>query len=361
MNIRAFLPALALLAAASAFADGQPVRLSPEQIKSMGIAAQPLSGFAAGGERRLPAQAVVPPRDIEVLAAPLAGMVTSVTAAYGETVKKGQPLARLQSAQALELKREALHAESQAQLAAGNLRRDKALFEEGIIAGARLAATEATERQAAALLAEKRQALVLAGVADDAKSAIAIRAPFDGVVLEAAVQPGSRVEAAALLFKLGRLDALWLEIQATPAQAAGLAPGDVVTIPGCADKGRLTLVAPAMNPASQSLLLRATLPPTPRGARCLAPFQFTQVEVAPAKAGTGWRVPNGALTRHQGQSWLFQETSDGYRPVAVRVLDETEKSSVIAADLPADARIVVHGLAALKAAWLGIGGGSGGQ
>lgn len=344
--------------ALAARADDAPVKLTAQQIKSMAIVAQPLAGFAAGGERRLPAQAVVPPRAIEVLAAPLAGMVTSVSAAYGETVRKGRVLARLQSAQALELQREAIGAQSQARLAAESLKRDRALFEEGIIAASRLSATEVAERQAAAQWSEKRQALILAGAPEPSadgtglSGALGIRAPFDGVVLEAAVQPGSRVEAATLLFKLGRTDSLWLEIQATPAQAAGLAPGDVVAVPGCADKGRLTLVAPAMNPTNQSLLLRAEMP---KGSQCLKPFQFTQAEVAPAKAGSGWRVPNGALTRHQGQSWLFAETADGYRPIPVRVLDETEKTSLIAADLPGDTKVVVRGLAAVKAAWLGLG------
>lgn len=346
--------------ALSAQADDALVKLTPGQVKSMAIVAQPLAGFASGGERRLPAQAVVPPRHIEVLAAPMAGMVVSVAAAYGETVKKGQVLARLQSAQVLELQREALQARGQARLATENLKRDKTLFDDGIIAAARLSATEVAERQAAAQWSEKRQALALAGASEPAadgaglSGSLGIRAPFDGVVLESAVQPGSRVEASTLLFKLGRIGALWLEIQATPAQAAGLMPGDIVTVPGCAEKGVLSLVAPAMNPASQSLLLRAEMP---KGAQCLKPFQFTQAEVAPAKAGTGWRVPNGALTRHQGQSWLFAETADGYRPIAVRILDETEKSSLIAAELPADMKVVVRGLAAVKAAWLGLGAG----
>lgn len=352
------LPFVAFLLAAVASADDAPILLAPAQRQSMTIVTEPISGFSDAGARRLPAQALVPPRDVKVMAAPLAGLVTEVLVAYGESVKTGQPLARLRSAQLLELQREALRARSQAKLAAEALARDRALFAEGLIAASRLAATEAAESEAQAQWQERRQALALAGAAEPAAGgfdgAIVIRAPFDGVVLETGVQPGSRVEASALLFRLGRIDGLWLEIQATATQAAGLAPGDAVVVPACPARARLTLVAPAMNPASQSLLLRAELP---KGARCLAPFQYTQVEVLPAKSGSGWRVPNAALTRHHGQSWVFAETADGFRPVAVRVLDESEKTSLIAADLPADTRIVVRGLAALKAAWLGIGGG----
>lgn len=358
-TMKFLLSCLLLPLAAAAFADDTPVRLTPAQVQSMGIAIEPLSGFAASGGRRLPAQAVVPPRDIKVIAAPLSGLLSEVTVAYGETVRRGQLLARLHSAPLLELQREALRARDQARLAADTLERDRALFADGLIAAARLAAAEAAEREASAQWQEKRQALVLAGAAEPATAAgldgtIALRAPFDGMVLEAAAAPGSRIDAAAPLFRLGRIDGLWIEIQATATQAAGLAAGDVIVVPGCAARGRLTLVAPAMNPASQSLLLRGELP---RGSRCLAPFQYTQVEVVPARANVGWRVPNAALTRHQGQSWVFAESAEGFRPIAVRVLDESEKSSLIAGDLAADSRIVVRGLAALKAAWLGIGGG----
>lgn len=348
--------AAALAAATPTHADEGLVKLTAEQVRSLAVSTQPLGSFASSGERRLPAQAVVPPRQIEVLAAPLPGLVATVEAAYGETVKKGQPLARLKSAEALGLQREYLQARSQAQLAADNLKRDRALFAEGIIAGARLAATQSTERQAAAQAQEKRQALKLAGLGEGSADAMAgtlvLAAPFDGVVLEAPAQAGQRVDASTALFRLGRLQPLWLEIQATPAQADGLAVGDSVAVPGCPAKGRIVLVAPALNAASQSLLLRAEMP---KHGGCLKPFQYTQAEVAPTHSGSGWRVPNSALTRHQGKSWLFAHTAAGYRAIPVRLVDETEKTSLVAADLAADTPVVVKGVAALKAAWLGLG------
>ncbi|TBR14223.1 MAG: HlyD family efflux transporter periplasmic adaptor subunit [Rugosibacter sp.] len=351
-------------------AENVLIKLSPEQIKSLSITTQSLNRFEAGGGRRLPAQVVVPPRQVEVIGAPLAGAVTAVLAAYGETVTRGQPLARMQGPQMLELQRDYLQAQAQAEVASESRRRDEALHADGIIAGSRLSVTRATERQAAAQLAEKRQALHLAGLSAPGTevkglSGVAeIRAPFAGVVLEAAVQPGQRVETSTLLFKLGRIDSLlWLEIQATPAQAAGLAPGDKVSVVGCAQgsqDGRLTLIAPHMNPATQSLLLRAELP---KPDACVKPFQFVQVNITPAAPQTGnrsgntWRVPGSALVRYQGKVWLFAAVAGGFRPIPVNVLDETEKSSLVVVEMPGDARIVTHGVVTLKASWLGLGAG----
>lgn len=351
-----------LLLPFGALAGDDLIHLSAEQAKAVERA--PLAGLASTGERRLPAQALVPTPQMEVVAAPLAGVVTAVKAAYGQRVKRGELLARIQGPQLLELQREYTAARAEAEVAAEARRRDEALFADGIVSQSRLSLTRAGDRRATAALAEKRAALRLAGMpapaGDDAgfSGSAEVRAAFDGAILDAPAQPGQRVDAGAVLFKLGRLSPLWLDIQATPAQAAGLAAGDAVRIAGCAAAGRLTLVAPHLDATTQALLLRAEIP---NADGCLKPFQFTQAMIAPARlpAGGLWRVPNGALTRHQGQAWLFVEAAGGFRPVAVKVLDETERSSLVGADpaaLDGQARIAVRGIAALKAAWLGLGG-----
>ncbi|MGE5468016.1 MAG: efflux RND transporter periplasmic adaptor subunit [Ignavibacteria bacterium] len=361
------IPSLFLLSLLPLCASAQSsvVRITPDQARLAGIVAVPLDTLRSDGERRLPAQVVVPPSQSEIVSAPLPGVVTAVAVAYGETVKRGQVLARMQGPQLLELQREYASARSQAEVAGEQRRRDESLFADGIISRSRLAVTQATDRQAAALLAEKRAALRLAGVAEPAEGGlsgtVSVRAPMSGVVLEAAAQPGQRIEATAVLFKLGRLAPLWLEIQATAAQAAGLAPGDKVTVPGCAAAGKLALVSPHLNAATQSLLLRAEFA-DPAG--CLKPFQFVQAHVAPAQPMAGaWRVPSGALVRNGGQSWLFARAADGFVPIAVRVVDEAERSALVspaegaASALRADLPVVIRGTAAIKAAWLGIGAG----
>lgn len=358
--LRCFL--LLLLASTSALAADELIRLTPEQAARTGIVGAALVDMKAGAGIRLPAQVVVPPAQVEVIAAPLPAMVAALGVAYGETVKKGQWLARLQGAQVLELQRDFANAQAQAGLAGESLRRDESLYADGIIAQGRLSTTRAAAQQAAMLLAERRQALRLAGAAEPGSGSAAlsgkteVRAPFDGVVLEASVQPGSRVDAMTPLFKLGRLAPLWLEIQAAPAQAAGVGRGDAVSIPGCAQTGRVILVAPQLQAASQSLLIRAELP-KPDG--CIRPFQYVQAEIASARrlADKTWRVPSSALVRHQGAVWAFLETTGGFRPVAVKVLDETPDTTLVAADLAAESRLAVKGVSTLKAKWLGLGGG----
>ncbi|NWG31444.1 MAG: efflux RND transporter periplasmic adaptor subunit [Rhodocyclaceae bacterium] len=333
------------------------VRMTEEQAARMGVVLQTVGATTMEGRLRLPAQVMVPPAQIEVVTAPLPALVTKVLVAYGETVRKGQPLARLQGAAFLEAQRAYQEARAQAALAAENRQRDEALFADGIISQARLSASRANEREAAARLAEKRQALRLAGLAESDEpgaihDAMLLRAPFDGVVLEAMVQPGQRVDAQTSLVKLGRLAPLWLEMQASAEQAAHLSLGDAVSLPGCAQPARVTLVASQVQMASQSVLIRAEMD-KPGG--CVKPFQFVQAEVAKRHLAGGTMVPTAALVRHQGKSWIFLAVEGGFRPLPVEVEDESPGSVRIKAELPANARIAVKGVAAIKAAWLGLG------
>lgn len=353
----AFLLYLPLLAAAA----DELVPVTPAQAGRIGIVTASLTEMKAIGDVRLPAQVVVPPAQIEVIAAPLPAMVAAVRVAHGESVKKGQVLARLQGAPLIELQREFAQARVQAELAAESLRRDESLFADGIISQGRLSVTRTTERQAALMLAEKRQSLRLAGLPEPSAggalvSGAEIRAPFDGVVLEAAAEPGQRVDAMTPLFKLGRIAPLWLEIQATPAQAAGITSGDAVSIPGCPSGGRITVVTPHVDAHDQSLRLRAELP---FRVPCVRPNQFVQVDVKPKDAPTSyaWRVPVSAVTRHLSRTWIFVAVPEGFQPVAVQVLEETAQSVRIAAPVDPSAKIVVKGLASIKGAWLGLGAG----
>ncbi|HMM53715.1 MAG TPA: efflux RND transporter periplasmic adaptor subunit [Candidatus Desulfobacillus sp.] len=344
---------------AAAMAEDGLIRLSPEQIARSGIVVSALAELKGDAGIRLPAQAIVPPAQVEVIVSPLPAMVTTVRVAHGEPVKKGQVLARLQGTSLIELQREFAQTRAQAELSAENLRRDESLFADGIIPQSRLSATRVIQRQAALLLAEKRQALRLAGLPEPGAggtlaSGAEIRAPFDGVVLEATAEPGQRVDAMTPLFKLGRIFPLWLEIQATPAQAAGITPGDVVSVSGCPEGGRIVVVTPHVDAHDQLLRLRAELF---NRDSCVRPYQFVQVEVKPrdAAASNVWRVPAGTLTRHQSRNWVFVATPEGFRAVAVQVLEESAQSMRITAAIDPSARIAVKGIAAIKGAWLGLG------
>lgn len=336
-------------------ADTNFVALTAAQSQALGIGTRKAGSNGNPAASGLPATVSIPNNQMRVIAAPLAGVVESLETAPGLTVKKGQVLARIASPQALELQRDRIQADAQASLARQSLTRDEQLFREGLIAESRLQASRANATQTAAQAAERRQELSLAQ--HSGGQTLSLVAPIAGSVLEQQVSVGQRVEQAAPLYRIARLDPLSVDIQAPLAVAGRARVGTPLRIPGASASGELVAVGRAVDASSQSVLLRGLIT---RGAQNLRPGQVTAVDLdLPADAGAGIaQVPAAAVLRHQDKQWVFIATSDGkasgYRAVPI-TLNGRVGDAVLVSGLPADATVVTAGVAALKANWLGIG------
>lgn len=341
--------------AAEGAAPADFIAVSAAQGQALGILTQRVAAPGSATAAGLPAMVSIPNAQQRVVAAPLAGVVDSLAVAPGQNVKKGQLLARLTSPQALELQRDRLQAEAQAGLARQSLARDEQLFREGLIAESRLQASRANAAQSAAQATERRQALALAQAGSG--QTLTLVAPIAGNVLEQHVAVGQRVEQAAPLYRIASLDPLAVDIQAPLAVARLAKVGTRLTIPGSAAGGELITIGRAVDPATQSVLLRGLVR---HGAENLRPGQATVVDLAlegSAQPATV-QVPAAAILHHQGRQWVFIAARDGqrsgYRALPVGVHGRLGEASLVSG-LPADAQVVSAGTAALKANWLGVG------
>ncbi len=342
------------------------LKLTPAQVKSMGIETAPLAVRAGGTLAGLPAQVAIPAQQLYIVSAPLAGFVEQVSVAAQQPVRRGQPLVRLQSPQLAESQRSYVQAHTQAELAKRNLNRDEKLLADGIIAESRHLATRSQNTEAQALLAERRQALLMAGVPASAIARLAagsagptamdLASPTDGVVLEQLVQPGQRVEAAMPLLKVAKLDPLWLEIQVPAAQAQSFALGAPVSAHSAAMplpvKGKVIAIGRTLNPGSQTVLVRALVS---EGAAQLQPGQYIEAGIALSAASKLFAVPTAALARHGGKVLVFVRTPAGFRAQPVAVSSEGAEETLVSGTLAAGDAVAVRGIAGLKAALMGIG------
>lgn len=355
MSIVHRLIALPVAAFVGLAAAGEPIVLNPTQLKALGIETT-LAGEAGGARRgTLPASVRIPNEQLRIVSAPVGGMIEQLAVAPGDTVRRGQVVARLASPQALELQRDALQAGAQAALQQQALKRDEQLFAEGLIAESRLQATRAAAAQASAQAGEKRQGLALAGLAPGRLgSALALTAPIDGVVLAQEAELGRRVDAAAPIYRIGRLSPLWLEVQAPLALAATLREGMSIKVADPPVSGRLLAIGRAVDAASQSVLLRVEVD---KGAESLRPGQVVEVEIATADAKP--RIPSAALIRSEGVPTVFvQVAEDGagtrFQPRPVRIQSQGG-DGVVVDGIAANERIVVKGASGLKAMLSGVG------
>ena len=343
-------------------AQAEPLVLQPAQLKALGIATTAAGNGAAMQGSRYPARVLVPNAQMRVVSAPVAGMIEMLAVAPGSKVKRGQVVAHLASPQALELQRDALQAGSQSALLQQNLKRDEQLYAEGLIPESRLQATRAAATQAGAQASERRQGLALAGIVPGKLGGpLALVSPIDGVVLEQGVQLGQRVDTAAMIVSIARLNPLWLEIQAPLEVAAGLREGAPIKLANGEQRenigGKLIAIGRAVDPASQTVLLRAEVT---KGAETLIPGQVVEVELpGNGQTAAGLRLPAAALIRHEGQTYVFVQGAGGdkgtpFEPRPVRVLGQGG-DGVTVDGVKAGEAVAIKGVSSLKAMFTGVG------
>ncbi|MCU0840761.1 MAG: efflux RND transporter periplasmic adaptor subunit [Thiobacillaceae bacterium] len=358
------VPVLLVVACLSlpAWPGDKTIPISPAQRAALRITTAPVVAHAGAMTVGLPATVAIPPAQERVVAAPFAGLLARVDVAGGETVRAGQVLAVLRGEELVTAQRDLAQAAVQLRLATETSGRDEALFQEGIIPESRLQSARAALAQARAQVAERRAWLRLMGLAEAALLAaewgerltdsVALVAPLAGVVLEQSAVTGARVDMAAPLFRVARLDPLWLEIQAPAELAAMVKKGQRVSVPGTSAQGRVVSVGRSVT-AAQTVLIRARVA-NPDGRLRL--HQSVSARLEDLAGARQWRVPVRALVRAQGQNWVFVERPGGFEPEAVKVLGQSAQSAAVDGPFGGEERIAVEGVAALKAAWQGMGG-----
>ncbi|ARN82961.1 efflux RND transporter periplasmic adaptor subunit [Methylocystis bryophila] len=331
--------------------------LSEEQIRAAGIEISPIESERATGELVVPGVVVAPPTQIRVVAAPAAGLVETLLVAPDEEIKEGAPVAQLKSSELVEAQRAFLHAVSDADLAREKLRRDEQLFKERIIAERRLLVTRAETVQAESALDERRQLLALDGMDSDEiealrrsrklASALLVRAPVSGIVLQRHGSAGERVPASAPLVTIARLDPIWVNLQIPVGRETPLQIGQSVILPSLGVRGRLIRVGRTVDAATQSIAAVAEFQATKN---LLRPGQAVQAILVVGGAGEPqWRIQADSVVTHHDQHFVFARDASGFRAVPVVLVAETPQYASIRGALKSGDRIATRGILTLLA------------
>ena len=338
--------------------------VSAAQMQALGVQLQRLERPADIAGPAYAARVALPPRQEQIVSAPLGGVVDQVLVAENDAVHAGQALVRLVSPELGELQLKLMEAGSRGRLSAKTLQRERQLFAEGIIPERRVQAAEADAAETQARRRQAEAALAMAGVdaatirrvAEGGRvdTALTLRSRSAGVVTGVDARLGQRVQPADALLRVADTRRLWLDIQvpvASQAEAAS-AKGTPVAVVG-RDVRAVVLGVGAAVSDSQTLTLRAEVI---SGATSLRPGEFVQVRVPFATAGAGFAVPIGAVARQGDQAHVFVRTANGFVARRVTVLASAGQSVRIQGDVQAGQEIATSSVVALKAAWQGKGG-----
>lgn len=359
------LPLLAaLLVAAGTAHSAHEIAIGQEQMERIGISLAPVEAAESYVTDHLPARVSIPPQQVHVISAPRGGLVTALTAAESDEVKAGQVLAHIESPGLVGLQRELLQASTQLRLAQAEQRRNQQLFDKKTVSERSYLESQSGLDEAAALVDERRQVLLLAGMTPEAvaelerarrlSSMLELRSPIDGVVVEVPAVLGERVEDSQPLYRIARLEPLWLEIGAPLDRLSGAEPGGVVEIPCDRGEAHVSLIGRKVDPANQTVLVRAEA--TGAG-DCLRPGQFVEVRLQLSGSVEQFRVPSSAITRIGDTPMVFVHEAAGFAPVSVGIITREGGFSIVTGGLEAGSRVAASGIAYLKAVWTGRDGG----
>jgi multidrug efflux pump subunit AcrA (membrane-fusion protein) len=343
---------------------GDVLQVNPGQREALGIVVGKVQPRKLVPRTRLPGRITLPNSRVRLITVRSSAVLLSPLVEVGDSVITGQELARLESPAFVSLQRVYLQALSELDLARATASREKQLAKEGIIAGRRAAESNALLRDARSRLEEQRQALLLSGMTDKEIShlakthhlnpAVVLRAARSGVVLEQYARAGERLEAGGLLYRIGDLDALTVEIH-TPLDIAHLLrKGTRFSLPDEDALGQVISVGGEVHSRDQGVLVRGEIQ---HGVARLRPGQFVRVQFETARdGGAAFALPSTAVVHAHDHAWLFLEAEGGFEPIRVEVVGGSGRESIVVGSLTEESRIALRGTAALKAHWLAQGG-----
>ncbi len=341
-------------APAQVAAEGETLALSEAQIQAAGIALEAAGAGAVQQLLQLPGEVRLNQDRSTAIVPRLAAVVESVAVSQGQTVKKGQVLAQLASPEAAELRSQWQAAPKRLGLAQNTYAREKRLWEEKITAEQDYRQAEQSWQEAQITLSaigQKLSALGLdAGAASGSLNRFALRAPFDGVVIEKNLSLGQALKDDAAVFVVADLRQVWVELQ-VPAQALPqLKVGELVQVQASAfsaqAKGKIAFVGSLLGEQTRTATARVVLDNAQGQWR---PGLFVNVAVAASQEQAPVTVRNEALQTVEGKTVVFVRTAQGFaaRPVELGISDGVR--SAVKKGLQAGERYAAVGSFVLKA------------
>ncbi|KHK54442.1 RND transporter MFP subunit [Ralstonia sp. A12] len=272
----------------------------------------------------------------------VAGRLDRILVFEGALVKEGQPLAELYSPDFISAQKEYLLALNTARQLKGSNMKD--LQEDA----------DATVQSAAGRL--HVLGLTDADVAQIAKRGapaehMTLRAPISGTIVKRNMDPGAFLNVGDSFMSIVDTRQLWFTGNLYENDIASVHIGQPITLHTAAypDRdftGRVSFIAPNIDPATHTLTVRCDVP-NPDG--LLRPEMYSTARI---QIGTGMAsvVPKSALVKERGSYYVIvQSDAKHFKRVQVQGKDTgTDGSFAVTAGLDASSQVVVRGAALLN-------------
>lgn len=289
------------------------------------------------------------------IGASVTGRVVQIDAILGQSVRKGDILARLNSSELSSQQLAYLKARAELELNRRNAERAQLLFDSDVIAAAELQRRQSeyqislAETRAAAdqlqILGVSPAAIERLGREGAVDSVTPVVSTLDGVVVERKVAQGQVVQPADSLFVVANLSRVWAVAQVPEQQVNKVTVGHLVHIqvPALGNEtvvGRLIFVGQTINPQTRTVLVRTELD---NADGRLKPEMLASMLIE-GVAVERLVVPASAVVRESDEDHVFVAEGEGaFRLVKVKLGPEQGGQRVVLSGLKGGERVVIDG------------------
>jgi len=293
------------------------IALSPEAVESAGIKTEALSLRPVSVEYSFTGKVSVNETALAHVGPRIPGRAVEVFANAGDYVKKGQPLAIIDSPELGEAQSQYLKAKTAYEIAEKSFERAKIVLEGKVISTGEFQRREGEYLSAKTELKAAEDKLHLLGMTEKELSAIgkehtinsrvAIYSPISGAVIERHLTLGEVVEPIKPLFTVANLSNLWVIADVPEADVPKVKKGQTVAIvasayPEKVFKGKLSYISEVIDPETRGVKVRAEVD-NAKGA--LKPEMFATVRISTSEKEKALAVPESALQRDGDKSIVF--------------------------------------------------------
>ncbi|WP_437668748.1 efflux RND transporter periplasmic adaptor subunit [Sorangium sp. So ce131] len=297
------------------------IKLSPEALNNARLEILTAGPGSVADAVSLPGEVALNAEALAHVTPRVSGTAREVRKQLGDTVKKGDVLALLDSREFAELQRELLTAKERLELAEANFKREEALWNEKIAAekeylAAKQALAEARIEHRSA--AQKLQAS--SGAGSGAKGgAYALIAPIDGTIIEKHINIGEVLKDDTQAFVVADLSTIWVNVTVYAKDLARVRAGQRARVraEGIEEpaEGEIAYVGPVVGEQTRSATARVVLKNPGAAWR---PGLFVTADVAVAEVDAPVVVSYDGLQRVEGKDVVFVQEGDAFEARAIK-------------------------------------------
>jgi len=346
-------------------AFAEDLKITASQLNNLGVEFNTPQVADLANDFQAPARVRIPPTNDYAVVPILPGTIKKLGVSAGDSVSKGQPIAWVGSPDFLTMQGEYIEAFHLLRIAETRYANDKILNDEGIVSSRQLAESEHEVEDHRVAEQRLRHSLNLAGLGQVEINALRdslllqpemiLRAPVEGIVLEGYSTAGQQIDPSKAVYRIADLSTLWLVIDVPFMKSLDLVPGATVLVKQrqLNVSAQVTNIGRHVDENNQTVVVRAVL----ENDSGLAPGQFVTVTFTKNRSDEYLLLPAGSVVRKDNRDYVFVQKPAGVEAREIEVIRQSQGQVFIGSGIDVNESIATRGTAALKARWLGMGGG----